>query len=607
MVDTEPTLTDSERLKYNLNGIGRQSDDSLFLAGKSTADQDAVNLIENKFPIGDERYQYGITIGYTDTYIGTAQDKETGKDVVCKITKNFYQPLDTITSVSETLNSQVTSYPMTDKDYVMDHSFSEPMTVSISGSFGLYGRNARIERNPDTTDLPYVTTGDKASYNSPRTRLKRIQETFERLKDDGYILSLTTMAETKDGSGSMVFKRRPSMILTDITWDTGNPSVLGYNFKFKEIRFATISSENDFEIDKSDSTLPNLTDPTELSFGSEVLDFSDIVIEFVNAAFDEEFITKDFISMFVADVQSDTTLESISYSDAKKAVATAYKSGKLSKNVYNWHASDTSYLIAFSFFGLFMGACGKDAGATWTTLGISAGVALAGAITIKVALAFAANPVGAIITGIALAIGAAALVGYTLWKNFVGLNRYSMERFSKHLISSWNHSEEIRFAKLIASLQSVCDSYDSYIKAYTFNSDEDQTCALQINGTIYYFTFTQNTAENSGGYTLALKNGSEKDVESSSNGKITLNTKLVPDNNGVLTMTYLDTSDNNAKDYRLCFIRNSSNVTSFLSNGGDENDVVNHLKNYTMLVTTTDLTKFSTMLTESLENVFMKG
>lgn len=599
--ESEIKLSDSQRMLNNLNGIGRQTDDSLFFGGVGIGSTE--NVETNKFPIDDERYQYGVTISYTDSYIENGEIK----------TKNFYQPLDLITSVSEKLSSQITSYPMTDRDYVMDHSFSEPITVTISGQFGLYGRNARLEKNNKSTNNIYPPA---ISFDNNNSRLKRIQETFERLKEDGYILSLTTI----DGSGSngsnakLAFKRRPSMVLTDISWDTENPSILKYSFSFKEIRFATISEDNEFVYDTGDSSISGLADPVELSFASSVLDFSDIVRQFVKAAYDEDFITYDFLEMFIDKVQSDTSLTAIDYETAKTAVIKMFakNDGSLDESKLPYGGPDAGYLIAFTFFGLVMGLFGKDSAATWKSLGLSTAVVAVGAITIGVALKITATmaavgvatgPVGWIVTGVLVVAAGIGYLGYTLWKNFVGLNRYNMERFYKSLFGSKNNRNIVRFAKLISSLQTELAVFDNSIKAYTFSTDDDQISPLQIESVIYYFEFKKDS--DAGGYRLTIRDTSETQIESNANGLISLNENLIPPSGGSIQGLNV-ISANTKEPYKVAFIQNASAVSAFKSNNGSDAEIKNHLTNYTMLITTMDLTQFESILNEVLRNVFIK-
>lgn len=597
MSDTT-SITKYQRMSINLNGIGRTTDDSDYLKGSyEIIDGDDFTKDNNPFPSSDERYNYGVTIGYTDCYLDNVTDSN-GNTEVKKIARNFYQSLDLVTSVNEHLTSQVSSYPMTDKDYVMDHMFNEPMTVSISGKFSLYGRNARIERSDTSGNVKYLGDYNKAIYSKPITRLKRIQELFEKLKEDGYVMSLTTIGESKtDGSGELLFKRRPSMILTSITWDTTNPSVLGYTFEFKEVRFATISTENMFELDSSDSNLPDITDPVSCNFTDKILNSSDIIMELLNACLDDGFVSHEFLKMFGDDLTSNTDVQKTLVSDVTKNISTYLKDSTKMKNIA--YGTDGANLI-FSYVGLIL--CRAAQGVTGV-VGVTAGVATIGA-TLGAALAGTT-----VIPGVGWIVGLIAVATtVTIWgigkliDLIYGKCTYSVDCFKKHLISSKNHNEELRFAKFLCSIDDSISGLDDQIKAYSFSSDNTQNCYMQIDSYIYIFKFVKDTSTDNGSYNLSIVDATNEDNVVVSSQKIVWLDSILGVTN---PKDYM-----NANGYHVYFIKNDDAISAFKSSytGDNVEDATKaHLTNYYMIVMSYPLDKFQESLKKVLRGTYMKS
>lgn len=226
-------------------------------------------------------YPQGIEYENAVTIFWNEEVYDSNGNLVKKIP--HYELLDVITNKNVTLSSQLTTYPIASSpetngrnDNIIDHKFDQPISVSISGTFALRGRNAGIDKNGIS-------------------RLKKKQELFEKLKSDGILCTIITVNK-KD----MVFRIRKNMCLTSIQWSESLSSV-GFDFTFSEIRLAVIS-ETAYEKDATDPDLPNVTDGQKLDFTDVFLKPEDMVAMLVKLGVQDGFISNDYINHVVADV-----------------------------------------------------------------------------------------------------------------------------------------------------------------------------------------------------------------------------------------------------------------------------------------------------------------
>ena len=86
-----------------------------------------------------------------------------------------YLILDTQDDKQVTASAQIASQPLQDGDTMSDHMYREPVTVSLTGSFSLNGKNW----NDDSYN--FISKGD---------RLTNIQEAFEQILNEGLLCTL---------------------------------------------------------------------------------------------------------------------------------------------------------------------------------------------------------------------------------------------------------------------------------------------------------------------------------------------------------------------------------------------------------------------------------
>lgn len=159
---------------------------------------------------------------------------------------------DTIDSVNVNSSSTVTTYPLVNGDTVADHIIKQPTTVSISGTYSMYGNRPTL-------------------FSGEDDRLTNIEKFFERLKDEGVMCSIVTKDRGSDSRQR--FKARDNMVLTSISW-TESQASLSFSFTFTEVLTVEL---NDIQIDYTDENLPAITDASMLDFTDTFIDYNQVI------------------------------------------------------------------------------------------------------------------------------------------------------------------------------------------------------------------------------------------------------------------------------------------------------------------------------------------
>lgn len=424
-----------QHLSANMNGLGREFDDDAFLSFSDDSGQPST------FPMSDERYQYAVTISYTDAVVDESTKKISRR--------NVYICLDQVASMGTSLDSEITQYPTTDRDYIMDHMFNRPVSVTIRGKFSLYGRNARIE----------------GSASSPRSsRLVDIQNAFESIKERGYIVSLTTF-----GPGGMIFKRRPSMVLRNITWDANDPSSLGFTFTFNEIRLALLRSQN-LIVDETDENLPSTLSPAKQNLTDTVIDWSQWLIVLLNRGIEENFIYSDFFNAWAEKMMKEYGVND-------------------SDNVWGVGGKASSVIAGLTV--TYVASQGAS-----LVIGLLAGAGYA---------AVAGGPAGWIALA-AVAVGAAiAAACVAIWNAITGKNKYKVKQFKAKPSDDNFDSECVRFNQFLDSAQDAIDALSSTTTVYSFSSTGNCRATFLLDGNYYIFEFTENNTGDSVPWHLTIR------------------------------------------------------------------------------------------------------
>lgn len=180
---------------------------------------------------------------------------------------------DLVDNVTVTADSKLTENTMMSGDIISDHIYREPVTVSITGSYGLHS----------SRNIQFTGSWDK---------LGNVEEYFENIKNMGYTCNIITRSLLNNNNTR--FKTRSNMILTSINW-THNQISIGFTFTFTEQKTA---SKNTVDIkvieDSSDSNLPDITDGQASSFVEDVLTWDYVAKLVVIMLKEDNMFTEEF-------------------------------------------------------------------------------------------------------------------------------------------------------------------------------------------------------------------------------------------------------------------------------------------------------------------------
>jgi len=149
-------------------------------------------------------------------------------------------------------SSTITSSPTVEGDYIADHMYRNPKTLSISGKFAESGYQ------------PYLTNIEG--------RLEKLQDVFEEIQNKA--VRCTIMTRRKNDISSVLFKVRDNMYLNNISWTEG-ATTLKFDFTFTEVMTIT-TDEIEYDENVVDDTLPALTEPEQTSAFSTIINMDDL-------------------------------------------------------------------------------------------------------------------------------------------------------------------------------------------------------------------------------------------------------------------------------------------------------------------------------------------
>lgn len=173
-----------------------------------------------------------------------------------KIIEELNSPIefDYVSSSSLSTSSEITEHPLVNGDYVADHMYKKPISLSFSGIFSLNGAKPT-----------------KFTYGG-KDRLTNIQILFEKIKNEGIFVDIVT--ENRQNSEENRFIIRKNCVLNEITWNEGQNS-LGFSFSFEQVLVVGDRRDEKNE-NHNDSNLPAITDAFYMSFADEILDINEL-------------------------------------------------------------------------------------------------------------------------------------------------------------------------------------------------------------------------------------------------------------------------------------------------------------------------------------------
>ena len=182
-------------------------------------------------------------------YVITAKDYPKQGEVTSLV-------LDTVNDSTINANSTITTHPVSSGDYVADHMYDNPDTISIDGTFSLNGTKGIV-------------------VDAAGGRLDNVESIFEDIKRRGILcdaVKVHLVQNTTTSQQEARFKVRENLVLTSIVWTEGINS-LKYSFSFTQVMLVEAQS---YEVDEDDKFLPNITEPQTLNFTDTLIDWNQL-------------------------------------------------------------------------------------------------------------------------------------------------------------------------------------------------------------------------------------------------------------------------------------------------------------------------------------------
>lgn len=330
--------------------------------------------------------------------------------------------LDSIEDTSSTTSSTVTRHPIPSGEYVADHMYKNPVTYSISGSVSMNGT--------------YL-------ISKSEMKLANFQSLFERIKNEAVLCNI--MKIKISNQNVPLFLQRKDMVLRSISW-TEKINTLDFDMTFEQ---ALIVTAQEYDVDISDTFLPNVTEPKTLSFTDTFIDWN-----VIDRAFIEDLIAYDLIE-----------------------------------------ANQLNRLSGLGVSGL-------------VSVGIS--LLVAKVVFSFVTLTVASGGLFALIAGAAvLIISAINLIIARIEEHKYKIKQF--ELFEDDRQNRLNNREVERFSNFVSQIHQDFEQLNDVIKVYQISSNDDQEVMLSIDGEYYIFKFTtQNT---NGKRTLKIYDQEEREVK----------------------------------------------------------------------------------------------
>lgn len=381
-----------------------------------------------------------------------------------------YLILDTQDDKQVTASAQIASQPLQDGDTMSDHMYREPVTVSLSGSFSLNGKNW----NDDSYN--FISKGD---------RLTNIQEAFETILNEGLLCTLTTINEedlqytSQNGYGVKSdarnrFKIRKNMALKSINW-TESQNTVKYTFNFNEVIMVETQAEYEplSEAELQEFGLPNVNYPQGSNLGNIMVESGQLPESIIKTLYENEYMTARFI-----EEAADTMSAVLGVTIGAALVTVGVCFGIMA----------VSGAIAAS-------AAAAAAAAAATAAATAAAAAGAGslAITTTAGATAAVVPVGTIIVAAVIAVAATVLlVTHLVKKNKEKKEKERKRKIAFDLVNDSAEEGSIRLRNLIDDVTVALNKLNTGLTIYNINGNYEQQVVLNIANENYVIDFIKD-------------------------------------------------------------------------------------------------------------------
>lgn len=185
-----------------------------------------------------------------------------------------YVEFDYIDDKTVSSDANITSSPTVEGDFIADHMYRNPKSVSLPGKFSLIGNKG-------------------TNFVEDKNRLVAIEKKFEDIQARGIKCSIITRREN---STDVQFITRENMYLKSISW-TERVNSVDFNFGFEEAITVTTDTV-DYDTNVVDDTLPNLTEPVNTSAFGQIIDLTSLENLIDKMALDTGLVEPDFMELF---------------------------------------------------------------------------------------------------------------------------------------------------------------------------------------------------------------------------------------------------------------------------------------------------------------------
>ena len=370
---------------------------------------------------------------------------------------NRYLILDVQEDKQINASATIAQQPLQDGDTMSDHMYRNPVTLNISGSFGINGKNW----NDDSYD--FMEKGD---------RLTNIQEVFENILNNGFLCTLTTISEddyvTSNGrfTGQIKsdaknrFKIRKNMALKNIDW-VERQNTVRFTFQFSEVIMVEAQEFEELaDEERMNLGLPKVTSPVGSSLGTLLADTGKLPEIIIRALWDNGYIDQPFF----------------------QALA---------------EVADTVVGLVIGAAILVVGL--KVAAITATGAIISvAGVVAAGsanAASILGAVAGSVSPVFPVGTIVVAVVAVVAAIAFAVWSIFNAAEKIRQQEKRRRAFKLVNGSPEqdgIRLKNLIDDIEIAVNNIKTSITIYSISGEYEQQVILNMGGDYYIINFVKN-------------------------------------------------------------------------------------------------------------------
>ena len=233
--------------------------------------------------------------------------------------------LENVSDSQITKNITITTHPIVRGEEIADHYYKEPITMTINGVISLNGSKSEVLEGSTVKGNPRM--------------LRRFEEVFERVQNDGHLCDIVKMQRGE--SGSYRFSKRENMVLTAVTWTEGI-NTLGFNMTFTQAlivdqtifeddnRIDTGKTDRDNNNTLPDESLPNVNVPDKTSFAREIVDWDVIEAQIVASlrmagVFSERFFTAALSINYLSEplteekIKDEKSIRNVTLADVQKA------------------------------------------------------------------------------------------------------------------------------------------------------------------------------------------------------------------------------------------------------------------------------------------------